>query len=283
MYKYDINRFYVGVLNFPFPLGNALINSVGGNITTKEEIITHNLYLQTKDNGAIDINHHYGIGNVNKVNGYSYEILFTLFYKEDDGSYYCLHNDKRFREEDLTFCDNLTPLIDVLPKYGCNIPDKISLSLAFKMFNTLFYKKILGSRYFLYNNDKFDINDIYYGYIDLCTGYGNEKTRKEYNLNIPSIIMLSNQHLGLYYDYVEDFYMDDEEWFSIYNGYQTLFLRLDDYNYYSIHNHKVYNVNNSLDPLSDVMHLKEPLIKRQSNIDFPKEITISKLLKKKLL
>ena len=98
MKKYPIENFYIGKLNILFPPTNLLAAACGAP-PTKEEVDVLNLVSNTAWNGAFHIDDSYG-GTTRLSNGFRVASLLTLYYKNGEDEYYCLHKTKDLSEEE---------------------------------------------------------------------------------------------------------------------------------------------------------------------------------------
>ena len=274
MKKHDVDNYYVGNLNFAFPMGNILIASVGGSEPTKEDRIRRDAFYTTTINGAINLSLIHMNDIVPSNNNYHYDSVLTLFYKIDD-KYYCIHNGNTYKLDNNgdTFCNDLVKLKDVVPKFGYNLPDRISYLKAVLIFNSLFKKFNIR----MFNNDKFNINDFYIGGLDLCEGRTINRVHKD--LAIPTQIIMNKQILYCQAGYSLSNHINGEEIETDYSSFNSIYLKLDDENYYNINNFKIYNID-SFNLYDDKVTIDKPLKKEERYMDLSDKVTITKVLKK---
>ena len=223
MKKHDVDNYYVGNLNFAFPIGNALLASVGGVKLTDEDRLKRDLFYTTIVNGAINLELIHMNNVVTSNNKYRYDSVLTLFYKEDD-NYYCLHNGNTYKLDNNgdTFCSDLIKLKDIVPKFGYNLPNQISNYKAKSIFNGLFKNFKIN----MFNNDKFNINDFYIGSLDLCEGSTIQRVHKD--LSIPTQIIMFKQELYTQAGYSRYEEINDEIVEAHYAKFKSIYLKLDD-------------------------------------------------------
>ena len=274
MKKHDVDNYYVGNLNFAFPIGNALLASVGGVKLTDEDRLKRDLFYTTIVNGAINLELIHMNNVVTSNNKYRYDSVLTLFYKEDD-NYYCLHNGNTYKLDNNgdTFCSDLIKLKDIVPKFGYNLPNQISNYKAKSIFNGLFKNFKIN----MFNNDKFNLNDFYIGSLDLCEGSTIQRVHKD--LSIPTQIIMFKQELYTQAGYSRYEKINDEIVEAHYAKFKSIYLKLDDENYYNINNFKIYNID-SFKAFDDKVSINKPLKKELGYTNLEDEVTITKVLKK---
>ena len=275
MKKYPIDNFYVGNLNLAFPKGNILLRASGSYNMTNEEKKIKDLLFRTIDNGAINLVelHMAGFVSGNIV----YLPLLSLFYKVDDNKYLCLHNGNTYETNgNESFCSNLYKLSDIVPKFGYNLPKELSSLKVSYLFKCLFNKK----KNFPYDNTKFDINDFYLGGLDLCCGY-NDSNRgiPHVELNVPTQIIMFNQDIYKASGYGRKTISDNNEFVADYCVFDSIYLKLDEENYYNINNFKIYNID-KYEPFSDKVTLKSLLKLEKPYYELDDKVSIPKVLKK---
>jgi len=275
--KYDINNFYVGKINFAYKFGNLLIPVE--NIS-KEESQKNDLEYATILNGAIDLSKISDQDKTDITNRINYKRLYTLFYKVDD-KYYCLHNGRCYQETGDDYCSELVPLITCLPKYSFDIKDKISIYEARKLFKNLFSSK----RKCLYNHDKYDIDDFYTGYIDICTSYEisdpNKYDKETFDYDIfRQLTILGN---GLYNEsgYYTENKVDSKTIEAIYSTFKVIFLKIDQEHLYNINDYTIYRNDEMKESLfASDLEIKKPLRKafEYNGIDYQEKMSIPEIL-----
>jgi hypothetical protein len=277
MKRYPIDNFYVGNLNLAFPKGNMLLFSVGAYKMNNDEKKMKDLLFRTIENGAINLVDLHMMSVINKNNSLLYIPLLSLFYKVDDNKYLCLHNGNTYEvNSNESFCSDLYKISDVLPKFGYNLPKELSSLKASYLFKCLFDKK----KRFPYNNDKFNLNDFYLGGLDLCCGY-NDKNGiiSHVELNVPTQIIMFNQGIYKASGYGRKTISDNNEFVADYCVFDSIYLKLDDENYYNINNFKIYNID-KYEPFSDKVTLTSLLKFDNYYGELPIEVSIPKILKK---
>ena len=277
MKKYDINRFYVGELHISLERNSPLIDACGGTVVTKEEVRLLDLIYGTMKNGAVDIKFY----SASKDN-YRYQHLYSLFYKDDNGKYYCLHNGITYDNiPNGSYCSDLIPFYDILPKYGFDKPSMLAPRLALKLFSSLFIKKnslFVDNKYLLYNKDTFDLDRFFVGNIELCEGYLDLTNNQEYQLNIPYQLILFRQNLYEESGYYKKEDINGHRCEVNYSSFKSIFLKTDDHNFYNINNHRIYDSRLLGEPLNDIVHIDKPLVKEDLFRNEDSKITIPKVL-----
>lgn len=275
MRRYSINNFYVGILNFPFNMGNMLYKDV----VSKSQKERKDLFVNTVLNGAIDLRSFMTGEELNWTNRTHTIKLFTLFYKVDDVHYLCLHN-KNYYNTGIDYCNELVKLTDVLPKIDIIYDDSLSFMDALKLFKYLFcYNnlKICGSA-----KTNFKIEDFYQGTTSLCTNYYVEEKNaldsKSYFMNLPEhLIFLKNNYLYKESGYAKK---DHDNIEYSYSNYDTLFIKTPNGKYYNLNNYSFYDLNleNEFDTK---ITIEEPFVNKlkEKGIVYPSEVTIPKVLK----
>ncbi len=277
MKRYPIDNFYVGNLNIAFPKGNVLLQSIHAYNMTNEEKKIMDLFYRTTNEGAINLERLHMDEVISNNNSFIYKLLLTLFYRVDDNKYICLHNGNTYEENgNESFCSNLYKLSDVLPKFGYNIPKELSCLKASYLFNCLFKEK----KKFPYNYDKFNINDFYFGNLDLCCGYNDiNAVRSHAELNVPSQIILFKKELYNGSGYSKRINIGNDTFEADYCSFSSIYLKLDDENYYNIDNYKIYNID-KCEPFCDKVILKRALKDELPYNELGEFVTIGKVLKK---
>ena len=276
MKKYPIENFYIGKLNILFPPTNLLAAACGAP-PTKEEVDVLNLVSNTAWNGAFHIDDSYG-GTTRLSNGFRVASLLALFYKNGEDEYYCLHNGNTYSTNDQkSHCTELRSLTSCLPKFAFYIHDKISVHQALE------YSKMLLKDYKrpIYNKEKFDLNKFYYGFLDLCTSYEEEDepdTRKSINI-LEKRIMYKRPELSLQCGYGECVKIDGIDYVADYIEFRTVYLKIDDTNYYNINNYHIYNID-CMEPFCDKVCLDVPLRFKTPFESLPDLVTIPMILQK---
>lgn len=267
--RYNINKFYVGELY----LSHQTSYKGGNEFSDYIESIKKLSLLSF--NGGIrfqkDIFSRYIDFEKNKA----YEGVLTIFYKSREG-YLCLHDGERYIPNDDSFCENLIPLSNLLPKIDFNIPNEISIKEAICLFDFLFKKKSKIS-----NSSKYDINDFYIGCLTLHDGYlpnCNKINRYRYD-NLALKYMLINSEATI----VEKFGKED----TFYNlhdftVYRCAFLKLP-FGLYNLNCYQFYDYyfrNNSDSFTSHCGELKSmKQLLDEKNMCTSDLITIPKILK----
>ena len=277
MKKYPSENFYIGNLNIAFPNNNMLISASGEHKLTKEGHNLYDLLYATIANGAINLELYHMDDLVGNNSNNRYTSLLTMFYRIDDDKYYCLHNGNIYRRiSDASFCNKLYKLEDVVPKYGYKLPKEISNHYARCLFNFLF-KKI---DYSLYNNDKFNLYDFYLGGIELCTGYSESKYFSDHvELNIPRQMTMFRQEVHQKGGYGKNIVIDDKIIIVDYAMFSSIYLKLDDENYYNLNNYQIYNID-KYENFSDRVSIKSMLKDDEAYRGLDNMVTIPKILKK---
>lgn len=274
MKKDNINRFYVGELNFSFDMMDPLKPLP----VSKENQDKYRMYKKALRNGAIDLVSGTSFDKVNFHTKKLYKNVFTLFYKLDNGKYLCLHNGETYGYLGSDYFENIKPLKDLLPKLGYDYPKEISLYEAGLLFKKALYHKL---------NDKtlFDINKFYTGTIDLLQSSvlinPNSLENIEFrNFNIIDNLLLKELFIGPGYSLIKDNYK------YFYGRYDSLFYRFRNGDLYNINNNQLYE-KDKLKVMEHIIDIEEPLKNRldKDEIKYENAITIPKVLKlqKKLM
>lgn len=248
----SIEKFYVGKLNFGFKFGNLLV---------PRELTNHDheqidLEFNTLANGAISLSNISFIDLTNCDERIRYDSIFTVFYKEDEDTYICLHNGNTYHLKGENYCSDLVPLTICIPEIASKVDNKISCSKARSIFDILFKDKNKT----LYNNkDKYLLECFYYGNLELYTGNDKE------DANIAQRLMLSAKGIYPCGGYITK---DDES----YSSYNVIVLSLED--------DKIFNINEN-NATNSKIRLSSSLVDEEfytSRIHEDK-ITIPKVLK----
>ena len=279
MKKYPTDNFYIGNLNVALPRTNIIMAACGAEPTNEEKQVLH-LMLDTVSNGAVHLEQMFRRRINNSQSNYRYNTLLTLFYRVDEDKYLCMHNGYVYspKSED-TYCDQLVPLSQTVPKFAFSLPNEITKHQAYSITRKLFMKNSYNNN--LYNNDKFNLDDFYLGNLELCTGYREKDVFGEYNSKSVLERILLNGHKNLYCQsgYSRIFTIDDIEYEADYSDYWSIFLKIDDENYYNINNYRIYNIE-LCEPFIDKVTLKYPIKLFDDYCDLSDQITIPKIIKK---
>lgn len=255
--NFSIEKFYVGKLNFGFKFGNLLVS---------QELTNHDheqidLEFNTLANGAISLSNISFIDLTNWGERIRYDSIFTVFFKEDEDTYICLHNGNTYHLKGENYCSDLVPLTICIPEIASKVDNKISCSKARSIFDILFKDKNKT----LYNNkDKYLLECFYYGNLELYTGNNKE------DANIAQRLMLSAKGIYSWGGYTTK---DDKS----YSFYDVIVLSLEDGKIFNINENKMYdsNATNSRIRLSSSLVDKEFYTSRIHE----DKITIPKVLK----
>ena len=274
MKKDNINRFYVGELNFSFDMMDPLKPLP----VSKENQDKYRMYQRALRNGAIDLVSGISFDKVNLHTKKLYKNVFTLFYKLDNGKYLCLHNGETYSYLGSDYFENIKPLKDLLPKLGCDYPKAISLYEASSLF-----KKALEHK--LYDKTLFDINKFYTGTIDLLQNStlvpvksleGNDFR----NFNVIDNLLLKRLFIGPGYSLIKD----NRKYY--YGKYNSVFYMFRNGDLYNINNNQLYE-KDKIKVMEHIIDVDEPLKDRldKDDIKYEDVITIPKVLKlqKKLM
>ena len=275
MKKYPIDNFYIGKLNIEFPRNNAHHITCWGGLLNPTERELYKFVQTLVNNGAIDLDKMSIFTYINNTL-FRYTPLLTIFYKMDNDKYVCLHNGNSYSTDNNNgiFCDELFKLSDCVPRFGFNLPNELSIYYAIKIFNILFSMK----KKMPYNNDKYNIDYFYSGELYFCDGY-YDSNKRYHELNIPVHILLQKQDLCRYNGLKRVITVNNEENELSYSAYKSVFLRLDDENYYNLNTYKIYNISEYND-FSDKVIIKNPLIKEKEYRPLNDFETIPRILKK---
>ena len=277
MKKYNINNFYVGKLTFLSRFGNLAVPSQ----YQEERLNKRYELLETIKNGAIDLRNLFYRGEYIDYNTRCYyDSMYTIFYKEDN-EYYCLHNGKIYsnkRNDRYDFCENLVPFKEILPKYSYNIPSKLSLREAGYLFNIIYSKKNMP-----FTKEPFNLNDFYYGTLDLCSSITEENTREKL-CNLEKYLRLCKLGLFTHSRYCLLREKNDQMGMRVYDYsiFKSIFYKVGESKFYNIHDFNTYDKDVTLKyPMAKIgiqNSLKEIL--KENDINYKKEdITMPKVLK----
>ena len=128
---------------------------------------------------------------------------------------------------------------------------------------------------------KFDLDNFYYGFLDLCTGYQEEDepdTSKSINI-LEKKIMYRQPELSLQSGYGEYVKKDGIDYIADYLEFRTVYLKIDDANYYNINNYRIYNID-CMEPFCDKVSLDVPLRFKKEFETLPDLVTIPMILQK---
>ena len=228
MAKYPISNFYVGKLNICF---SASLNPRDPNSFTKEDIKKQILKTRTLINGAVESSWT-TLCSLNDWNkNIRYDNIFTLFYRNEDGTYYCLHNNELYTTEGDVFVSDLTPLKSCMPSEGTIFTqDEISASTA-KMYFTYLFKKVFPTRS-LYDKKDYPLDKLYLANFKLYAG----ETGKRETPNLASRLTLATSKIKprkIGYEIDPETGIRRE-----YRYYTVLALYLNAYRYYNINEHR---------------------------------------------
>ena len=255
----SIEKFYVGKLNFGFRFNNLLVSQK----LTNHDHEQLDLEFDTLASGAIRLSNISFIDLTNWDERIRYDSIFTVFYKEDEDTYICLHNGNTYHLKGENYCSDLVPLTICIPEIASIVDNKISCSKARSIFDILFKDKNKT----LYNNkDKYLLERFYYGNLELYTGNGKE------DANIAQRLMLSAKGIYSWGGYTTK----DDKSYSFYN---VIVLLLENDKIFNINENKMYdsNVTNSKIILASPLVLVDE--KFYSSRIHEDKITIPKLLK----
>ena len=256
-----IEKFYVGKLNFGFRFGNLLVPQK----FTKCDHEQFDLKISTLANGAINIS------NIltNFDERIRYDSIFTMFYKQDEDTYICLHNGNTYHLNGDNYCSDLVPLTSCIPEIASKVDDKISCSKAKCIFDILFKDK----KKTLYNNkDKYLLNCFYHGNLELYTG--DDKG----DANIAQRLMLYAKGIYSWGGYITE---DDES----YSLFDIIFLSLGDDKVFNINENRMYdsNTTNSKIKLSSSLADEEFYTSRiyEDKVSIPKVLKLQRNFNKR--
>ena len=242
--KYDINNFYVGELYLSYQFGNLMVLSK----LTEEEMKERRKVATICMNGAIDFQKDLINSYTNWENRRSYQGVLTIFYKKDD-KYISLHNGMAYDSFGDDFCDNLVPLLELLPKVDFNKPTTISTKEAIKFFDILFKKSRFNRADKLYNQIEHSTQDFYVGNLNLYKGFlpdNKRENRYQYSdLSQKYVLYRSNAILGGMYQRTGE---NKDDYGLVYDSHDSadftcLFL-IQPNGLYNVHNYQIYNLGN---------------------------------------
>ena len=230
MKRYPIDKFYVGKLNFGFRFGN-LLNSQEFN---KHDMAQSDLRNSTLFKGAIDIKRMSCADLTDWQNRIRYDSLFTIFYKNDDDNYTCLHNGITYHCSGETYCSDLVPLSKCIPEVASKVDPEITCFRAKHIFDILFKE---GKKN-LYTHEKFLLDYFYLGNLELFSGKNNE------DANLAQRLILNSKGIASYGGCIRYSEVKDSE-FS-YEFYRVIILWLDLSKIYNINDCRLYEPCNTL-------------------------------------
>ena len=274
MRKYDINNFYVGILNFPLSMGSILHK----DIVPKEDKDKKGEFDNTVLGGAIDLRLYESGDDIEWHSRIHTIKLYTIFYKVDDVHYFCLHNRNYYNNSGI-YCDNLVKIIEVLPKIDVIYDNSLSFGEAVKLFKYLFCcnnLKICKS-----SKTNFKIENFYQGTTSLCKSYytegANAFNSKSHFMNLPERLIYSN-NMFLFQESGYSKRSEDNIEYS-FNNYNTVFIKTPNDKYYSLNDYNFYNLDS--DGYNTEVKMERPFMEvlEEKGIVYPKEVTIPKVLK----
>lgn len=265
--RYNINKFYVGELYLSHQMsykdGNEFYDYIE-NIK-KMSLISFNGGIRFQK----DIFNRYIDFEKNKA----YEGVLTVFYKSREG-YLCLHDGKTYMPNDDSFCENLIPLSNLLPKINFNIPNEISIKEATSLFDFLFKKKNKTL-----SDVKYDVDNFYVGDFILHEGYlpkNDKNNRYKYDsLTLKYILINSGA------DTIGMFGKEDSEYnLHDFTQYKCLFFN-HPLGIYNFNSYSFCNIVSESKEFTSYCENLESLrkISNEKNIYIPNQITIPKILK----
>ena len=276
MKKYDIKNFYVGKLTFLSRFGNLLVPSQ----YQEERLNKRYELLETIRSGAIDLRKLFYRGEYidYKIRCY-YDSVYTICYQENNEDY-CLHNGKIYSNKQIDrydFCENLVPFKEILPKYAYNIPSELSLREAEYLFDSIYNKKNIA-----FTKEPFNLNDFYYGTLDLCSSITEENTRKKL-CNLENYLRLCKLGLFTHSGYgLREINEQIEVRVYDYSIFKSIFYKVGESKFYNIYDFNTYDKDVTLKyPMAKISiqnSLNEEL--EENDINYKKEeITMPKVLK----
>lgn len=218
MASYPIRNYYVGRLNFTHEAGKPHDSNIE--------------YLKAKTilRGAISCNWASLCDLTDYDKGIEYDSVFTVFYRNEDDTYYCLHNDNLYRTQGDIFVSDTVPFLEVCPTVGSIFwtSDNLSATFVRTFFNALFKPNTSS----LYNSDKYQADNFYFGDLKLYVG----KTDKRETPNIAQRMLLSGYKLQPYKIEKEIDPKTQEE--LQYRLYKVIALWVNAYRMYNINEHR---------------------------------------------
>jgi len=256
--KYDIDKFYIGEL--------YLYTNFANFISPYYNINQQNKIKSFKNSRAINFQQDELRKYIDWENKREYTGFLTIFYKQDDKNYICLHDGTSYRIDGTNFIENLIPINEVLPKVNTEKIPKLNISTALELFDTIFKEQTT-----LYNKDKHLLSEYYIANITLKETYHQEQypeSRYIY-INLPHHILLEKSNLSIQT-------YQQEDYTNI--VYRCLFLKQNQY-LYNLNNHQFYNQNEytfeSLIPLKDYLQESNKSIS-QETVSIPKALKLFK-------
>ncbi len=226
MKKYPIDRFYVGKLNIGIRFGNLLFPNSFSYRDEKQK----DLKFDTMARGAINIADLCLEKVTNWEDRLMYETLFTIFYRNDDNTYTCLHNGETYSSFGMNYCSHLVPLSSCIPSISSRVDDKISFIGAKQIFKVLFKSEDKS----LYNkSNRYFLDNFYLGRLDLYTG---KLTEDE---NIAQQLMLNSKGIFPYGGCSRLKEGTEEE--KNYGFYKVVVLLPRDSRMYNLNDNRVYD------------------------------------------
>ena len=253
--KYDIEKFYIGELYLYTNFANFISPYYNTNQQNKIESF--------KKTRAINFQQDELRKYIDWENKREYTGFLTIFYKQDDKNYICLHDGISYRIDGANFIENLIPLNEILPKVNTERITKLSVSTTLELFDTIFKEQTT-----LYNKDKHLISEYYVGDIILKETYHQElypESRYIY-INLPHHILLEKYNLSIQC-------YQQEDYTNII--YRCLFLKYNKH-LYNLNNHQFYNQDEYT--FESITPLKEYLQETYKPI-FLETVSIPKALK----
>ena len=227
MEKFPIENYYVGRLNIGHKFGNLLLPPKLTQDDHKQIDLRNNILVE----GAINLKPICFDDLTNWDERVRYDSVFTIFIRNDNDTFTCLHNGKTYTNFGLNYCSDLVPLSSCLPVVSSRITEKkLSPHAAKGIFNILFKSEKKN----LYKKDDFHkLDDYYFGHLELYTG-----TRKR-DANIAQRLMLSSK--GMLYTGGCSKRIGDGQDEANYSFYRVIVLLTGGYKMYNVNDNRIYD------------------------------------------
>lgn len=265
--KYKISKFFVGELY----LSHKILDKNADELFEYTENMKKLLLISS--NGGIRFQKNILTRYIDFEKNRTYEGVLTIFYKTNEG-YLCLHDGESYMLNGDSFCENLIPLYNLLPKINFNIPNEISIKEATKLFAFLFKKKNKAL-----NNVKYHVDDFYVGDFILHEGYlpkNDKNNRYKYDSLALEYILMNNGAN------VAGMFGKEDSQYNLHNftQYKCLFFN-HPLGIYNLNSYSFCEVASESTRFKSYCENLEPLKKilKEKNIYISNQITIPKILK----
>ena len=230
MKKYNIENFYIGELFLSHSIDNLQIPESMSDIEKDE--MKKIIFFST--NGVIDYQKKFLTSYTDQKSRRHYYGFLTIFYKNSDTSFICLHDRERYNINDKNnLLKNLIPLDNFFPKVSYCSPKSLSFKDSLLLFDSLFKKNST----FLYDRSSYDISRFYIGNLNLCTRKESSHENQYVYQNLPfSFLTYTNNA-----QFIGGFRLEHDFSKYDYEIFKCLFLKIKNDEIYNINNFQIYN------------------------------------------